>query len=140
MTSTNVDQGLVAVAASLSDAWNAADSRAFASAFTADADFVNIYAMRAVGRDEIAGLHQMIFDTVYRGSDNRFTVDKIRRLSDDVAAALITAELNVPQGPMAGVVRTVATAVFVRDGEAWKIAMFQNTREQAPPPLPPPAR
>lgn len=140
MTSTNFDQGLLTVAASLTHAWNASDSQAFASAFTADADFVNIYAMRAVGRDEIAGLHKMIFDTVYRGSDNRFTLDKIRRLSDDAVAAIITSELNVPQGPMAGIVRAVATAVFVRDGEAWKIAMFQNTREQTPPPLDPPPK
>jgi uncharacterized protein (TIGR02246 family) len=139
MTPTQSDQDVHAVAATLTDAWNAHDAKTFASAFTADADFVNIYAMHVVGRADIARLHQMIFDTVYRGSSGRFAVEKMRSVGEDVLVAHIKAELNVPQGPSAGTVPTLATAVLVRDDGNWKIASFQNTREQAPPPLDPPA-
>ena len=125
------------IAAALTEAWNAADGAAFARQFTEDADFVNIFAMHGVGRDEIARAHQMIFDGVYRGSVNRFTVTKVRPLGPDAMVAFIRAELNVPEGPMAGDLRALASAVVVRENGGWKIASFQNTREQAPPELGP---
>ncbi|HEY0383421.1 MAG TPA: SgcJ/EcaC family oxidoreductase, partial [Candidatus Elarobacter sp.] len=70
------------IAAALTTAWNAADATAFSAQFTADADFVNIYAMHGVGRDAIAQGHRAIFDTIYKGSVNLFTVDKVRPLND----------------------------------------------------------
>jgi uncharacterized protein (TIGR02246 family) len=121
------------IAAALTAAWNDADGAAFAREFTDDADFVNIYAMHGTGRDAIAQGHQAIFDGVYRGSRNRFTVAKIRNLGDDVVLAHIKAELSIPQGPMAGDLHALATAVLVRDSAGWKITAFHNTREQAPP-------
>jgi uncharacterized protein (TIGR02246 family) len=121
-----------AIALALTDAWNAADGAAFALQFTDDADFVNIYAMHGVGRAEIARNHQMIFDGPYRGSVNRFTVTKVRPIGADAAVALIQSELDVPRGPMQGAHRTLASAVVVRDGDGWKIALFHNTREGAP--------
>ncbi|MEA2718906.1 MAG: hypothetical protein QOJ39_770 [Candidatus Eremiobacteraeota bacterium] len=124
-----------AIAAALTEAWNAADGEAFARQFTEDADFVNIFAMHAVGRDAIAHGHQMILDGVYRGSVNEFTVTKVRGVRDDVMIAFVKAKLDVPQGPMAGALHALASAVLVREGDGWKIASFHNTREQAPPPL-----
>lgn len=121
------------IAAALTTAWNTADAKAFAAQFTADADFVNIFAMHGVGRDAIAQGHQTIFDTIYKGSTNRFTVKAVRRLNDDIAIAHISARLQVPSGPLAGELAALATAVLVRDGDAWRIVAFHNTREQAPP-------
>jgi len=118
-----------AVAAALTTAWNAADGAAFAREFTDDADFVNIFAMHGVGREAIAEAHQMIFDTIYRGSRNAFSVEAVRSLRDDVALAHIRALLEIPEGPMQGELRALATAVMVREGEAWKIAAFHNTKE-----------
>jgi uncharacterized protein (TIGR02246 family) len=139
-TTAPADRAAVeAIADELTAAWNAADGAAFARPFTADADFVNIYAMHGVGRDAIAAAHQAIFDTVYRGSRNTFTVEKIRRLGDDTMLVHIKAELHVPQGPMSGDLRALASAVLVRDGAGWSITAFHNTREQAPP-GPPAAR
>jgi hypothetical protein len=40
------------------------------------------------------------------------------------------ADLRVPDGPLAGEIRTLASAVFVRDDVGWLIASFHNTREQ----------
>ncbi|MEA2787030.1 MAG: hypothetical protein QOF71_3134 [Candidatus Eremiobacteraeota bacterium] len=121
------------ITAALTTAWNTADGKAFAAQFTADADFVNIFAMHGVGRAAIAQAHQTIFDTIYKGSTNLFTVKAIRQLNDDVAIAHISARLKIPSGPMAGELAALATAVLVREGDAWRIVAFHNTREQAPP-------
>jgi uncharacterized protein (TIGR02246 family) len=121
------------IAAALTVAWNAADGAAFAREFAADADFVNIFAMHVVGREEIAKIHQTIFDTIYKGSRNTFTVEEVRALCDHAAIAHIRAHLDVPSGPMAGDVVTLATAVLAREGHGWHIDAFQNTRVQAPP-------
>jgi uncharacterized protein (TIGR02246 family) len=128
-----VRSGLDRVATSLSDAWNAGDATAFARCFTTDADFVNIFALHVVGREAVAKQHQLIFDTIYRGSRNTFSVIDARALADDVALAHVAADLRVPDGPLAGEVKTLASAVFVRDGAGWLITSFHNTREQVPP-------
>ncbi len=119
---------------SLTSAWNAGNGAAFARSFAPDADFVNIYGRHVVGRDAVAGMHQTIFDGIYRGSRVVFTVTKARSLGAGVA--LVDARLDVPQGPMAGEMHTLATAVLVREGSGWSIASFHNTREQAPPSVP----
>jgi uncharacterized protein (TIGR02246 family) len=124
------------VAASLTIAWNAGDSTAFSQCFTDEADFVNIFAAHLVGSEAIAKQHQFIFEGVYKGSRNLFTVTKARALSDGIVLAQVQSKLSVPQGPMAGEVRTLATAVLVREPAGWRITSFQNTREQ-PFPGPP---
>jgi uncharacterized protein (TIGR02246 family) len=125
--------GLDRVARSLTDAWNAGDGTAFARCFTTDADFVNIFALHFVGREAVAKQHQLIFDSIYRGSRNAFTIVKARALADAVLLAHVAADLRVPDGPLAGEVRTLASAVFVRDAAGWLIASFHNTREEQPP-------
>ena len=130
---TTICDGADTIAAALTAAWNAGDGAAFAREFTADADFVNIFAMHVVGRDQIAKMHQTIFDTIYQGSEITFTVEDARALADRVALAHIRANLHVPGGPLAGEIVTLATAVLVRNGDRWLIDAFQNTRTQTPP-------
>jgi uncharacterized protein (TIGR02246 family) len=120
------------VAESLTDAWNAGDGVAFARCFTTDTDFVNIFALHVVGREAVAKQHQFIFDSIYRGSRNAFSILKARALTDAVVLAHIAADLRVPDGPLAGEIKTLASAVFVRDDIGWLIASFHNTREQQP--------
>ena len=121
------------IAAALTAAWNAADGEAFAAQFAGDADFVNIFGMHVVGRDEIEKLHQTIFDTIYQGSHNAFTVEEVRALGDHAGIAHIRAHLHVPSGQLAGEIATLATVVLTREGHAWQIVAFQNTRVQTPP-------
>ena len=130
---TTIRVGADTIAAALTAAWNAGDSAAFAREFTSDADFVNIFAMHFTGRDAIAKAHQFIFDGFYRGSRNAFSVVKTRAFGSDAIVAHIAADLQIPQGPMAGSLRSLATAVLVRGASGWSIVSFHNTREQAPP-------
>ena len=130
---TNARTGAEAIAATLVAAWNAGDGKAFARAFTSDADFVNIFGTHVVGRDEVAQLHQQIFDTIYKGSRNVFTAEEVRTLCDHAAVAHIRAHLHVPSGPLTGEIATLGTAVIMREGHHWLIAAFQNTRVQPRP-------
>jgi uncharacterized protein (TIGR02246 family) len=124
----------------LEKAWNAGDAAAYASHFTDDADFVNIFGLQAKGRTAIVDGHHGIFTTVYKGSVNRLTATQARMLSDDVALVHMRAKLNVPAGPMAGTIEALPSAVLVRENGAWKIAAFHNTRIQELPFAPGQAR
>ncbi len=125
--------GLDRAAESLTDAWNAGDGAGFARCFTTDAHFVSIFASHIVGREAVAKQHQFIFDSIYRGSRNAFSILEARALADTVVLAHIAADLRVPDGPLAGEIKALASAVFVRDDADWLIASFHNTRKQEPP-------
>ena len=130
---TKIRAAAETIAAALATAWNAASGEDFAAQFAGDADFVNIFGMHVVGRDEIEKLHQTIFDTIYNGSHNAFTVEEVRPLGDHAGIVHVRAHLHVPSGSLAGDIITLATTVIVRDGHDWRISAFQNTRVQPPP-------
>ncbi len=66
------------IVAELEAAWNRKDSVAWAELFSEDADFIHILGGHFTGRDAIEQGHRKIFDTVYKGSTNKFEVEKIR--------------------------------------------------------------
>ena len=77
------------------DGWNAGDGEAFGAPFAEDADYIIVNGMHVSGRAAIAARHQQIFDTVYRGSHNTFTVEDIRFVRPDVAIARARARLHI---------------------------------------------
>jgi uncharacterized protein (TIGR02246 family) len=109
----------------LQAAWNRADGKAYGSAFTADADFVDIRGEHHRGRDAIAGGHQAIFDTVYKASTIAYQASDARLVAPDVIVAHGVATLETPAGILAGR-RVIHTMVFVRQKGAWQIAAFHN--------------
>jgi uncharacterized protein (TIGR02246 family) len=111
----------------LEDAWNAADGAAFGAPFAEDADFVTIRGEDHQGRAAIAGGHQGIFDTIYRGSAVTYTLLRARLLADDVVLAHASSALRVPSGPLAGEHNAVSTLALARGNGAWQIAAFHNT-------------
>ena len=121
------------IIADLEESWNAGEGTAFARHFTEDADFVNIYGFHGKGRQPIADAHERILSTVYKGSVNRYVLKQARMLAPDVALAHIRATLEVPIGPPSGTLEALPSAVFVREGGAWKIAAFHNTLIEEPP-------
>jgi uncharacterized protein (TIGR02246 family) len=111
----------------LQDAWNEADSHAFAAPFASDADFVNVYGMHARGRDAIQQGHDFILKGPYAGSTNRYTLESVRLLRPGVAVAHVHAALAIPGGPMAGEHQARYSMVLVETGGEWEIASFHNT-------------
>ncbi len=117
----------------LTNAWNAGNAEAFAAQFTTDADFVNIFATHVTGRDEIEQLLDQAFETIYKDSVNKFTVEEVRALGAHAVVVHLRTHIHVPTGPLQGEVRSLATAVFTPEGHDWQIAAYQNTRVETPP-------
>jgi uncharacterized protein (TIGR02246 family) len=127
-TMTSVDRSAIdALVQSLQAAWNAGDAAAFAAPFAEDADFVNIRAEHARGREAIAAGHAAIFRTIYAGSTTSQTLEAARLLNADLALAHVKSELNAPTGPMAGLHVARYSMVLARADGGWQIVAFHNT-------------
>jgi uncharacterized protein (TIGR02246 family) len=118
----------------LEAAWNAMDGPAFAAPFSADADFVNIRGEHSRGRTAIAAGHAAIFQTIYAGSTNHYTIDGARLLRPEVALVHVHSVLDAPTGPLAGRHGARFSLVLTKEGGGWEIAALHNTLEAAPGP------
>lgn len=117
-----------AIVAELADAWNAGDAARFAAPFALDAEQVNIFGARLIGRGEIADRHAHVFETIFRGSTNVLRVLDARYAGADVLLLRLDSVVSIPQGPMQGDLHTIASLVLCRTGPKWEIRLFHNTR------------
>lgn len=115
----------------LSEAWKTGDGSAFADWCTDDVDFINILGMHVHGRSAVAELHDRIFQGPYKDSTVRFTIENVRSIAPDSVLVIAPGQVDVPAGPVKGIVSTVASILLLRDGDRWKIASFHNTRREA---------
>jgi uncharacterized protein (TIGR02246 family) len=123
----NDEQPLRDIVRGLEDAWNRGDSVAWAEFFAEDADFIHILGGYFNGRTTIEQGHRAIFDTIYKGSTNKFTVKRVRFISSDVAIVFLMAELKVAREGLPPVVHARPTLVAERTPDGWRIMAFQNT-------------
>ena len=127
MSDTTTQSPAIEFYGGLERAWNAGDGRAYAADFAADCDFVDIRGARHHSAGAVAGGHQGIFDSIYRGSTVRYEVASVRQLADGVLLVQADAALQVPAGPLAGSSRAASTAVLVQDGGRWLALLMHNT-------------
>jgi uncharacterized protein (TIGR02246 family) len=114
--------------ATIQDAWNRGDGRAFGAAFGADTEFVDIRGIRHHGGpDQIGADHQGIFDSIYKGSVIRYDLERARMVGTDVILANGQATLDSPTGPLAGIHHSVITVVLTPHGDQWRAIAFHNT-------------
>jgi uncharacterized protein (TIGR02246 family) len=111
----------------MQEAWNEADGTGFGAPFADDADFVDIRGDHHAGRQVIAAGHQVILDTIYRGSRHEYEAVSARQLTDGVIYALGRSTLNAPEGPLAGESQARFSMVLMQEDDGWKIAAFHNT-------------
>lgn len=118
----------------LEDAWDNGDGADFAAACSADVDFIDLLGIYVQGRAAVEATHQTVLRGPYAGSTLRFSVERVRVLSDATIVAIVPGELRIPAGPAAGLVRTVATMLFVRRAGGWELASFHTTRRESTQP------
>jgi uncharacterized protein (TIGR02246 family) len=112
--------------------WNAASGATLAEAFADEADFINIMGLHGRGREVIAGGHDEILATIFRGTRMTAIVDSVRFLRPDVATVEATLSLQGADGqPFAGPFKapmhhTKAGYVATKEGDTWSIAVFRN--------------
>lgn len=115
----------------LENAWGRGDGASWAAKCSEDVDFVNLLGMYVKGRPAVIAMHEVIFRGPYLNSTLTLAIDHLRVLGDDKALAIVPGEVQIPAGPVAGVVRTIATMLFERVGDQWLVASFHNTKREA---------
>lgn len=107
--------------------WAAGDPAAYASVFTADADYVTFLGSHYTGRDVIASSYVPLFRRLLKGTRLLIDITDIRFLTADVA--LVHANASVIKGARRRNRRSarVNTSVAVRTDGRWQLAASQNT-------------
>lgn len=107
--------------------WAAGDPAAYASVFTADADYITFLGSHYTGRDAIAASYVPLFRRLLKGTRLLIDVTEVRFLTPDVA--LVHANASVVKGARRRNRRTarVNTSVAVRADGRWQLAASQNT-------------
>lgn len=121
------EQALREMVQQLEAAWNESDSVAWSKLFADDADFIHVLGGHFYGREAIEQGHRLIFDTVYKGSVNKFQVEKIRFAGADVAIVFVFATLKVNNPGMPPQLFARPTLIAQRRDGRWEILAFQNT-------------
>ena len=115
------------------DAWNYHGGKGFGDSFTEDADFVNIFGMNFIGRNEIEERHLKIIQTLFKGSFLEIQDVKLREAQPGLVIALVSWKLEGFRNPGSdmskpGVTRDgIFTQVFINRDKKWLITASQNT-------------
>jgi uncharacterized protein (TIGR02246 family) len=111
------------------DAWEAGDGAAFAAPFGDDAVFVGFDGSVMRGREQIASVHQELFDRWLKGSRLVEERTEIRFVAHEVAIVrTIGGTVMRGKGEPAPERDSIQTLVAVRQTGGWSFASFQNTR------------
>jgi len=125
--SDNPSDVATAIAKALEAAWNAADAQAFGEQLADYVDFVDIRGDYHRGKQTVVYGHAALFDSLFKGSTNRYDVLSARFLAPGLLSAQASATLNCPAGPMSGENHSTLTFVAREEDGAWKIEVFHNT-------------
>jgi uncharacterized protein (TIGR02246 family) len=120
--------------------WNAHDARAYASAFSDDAEVVNSLGWRWTGRGETERMIGDGFKLVYAQSRLQTTVVTIRALSPQLMSVVLKWSMTdarapdggAPLGPQNG----FESQLLQRGEGGWQILSQQDTVTLSPPALP----
>lgn len=130
------EESIRAMAGEWKRSWNAHDMCALASLFTADADFVSVFASHWRGRDEIAAAHEARHARRFRASRWHNQTVTVAGLSNDVALAHVDWTRrgdHDPEDIPVGAVHGTFTWVLLRQQSGqWRIRAAQNTNALAP--------
>src|SRR5262245_34200072 len=109
------EQSLRNLVQQLQDAWNAADSNAFAAPFAENCAFIHIYGGQLDSRAAVEEAHRVIWNGIYKGSRNRYTVQSIRFLGSDAAIVLLEAGLQFQEQGQASEINARPTLVAAKE-------------------------
>lgn len=127
MTGSDLQREALAQYEALLRAWNARNPHGFAAAFTADGSSIGFDGSAMNGRDEILSIVRRIFDD-HPTPSYVAKVREVRELSGGavlIRAVAGMAPATVPK--LNPALNAVQTAVLVREGDALRVALFQNT-------------
>lgn len=110
-------------------AWNRHDATALSLPFHPDADFTNVFGMRATGREAVQEFHAPIFETMFRDSHLEIHDIAIRMLRPDVAMVDVLWTMSGATGPTGDPWperRGLMDLICTREASTWGIAVMHN--------------
>lgn len=127
------DAEITWLVATMEEGWAKKEGALFAQPFAENSDYVIINGMHLKGRMAIANGHQHIFDTFYKGTRIKTTMEGIRYLKPDVAIAHFRSNLTgtINGKAVDGIGRITLT--LMKEAGKWEIQAFQNTSIEAQP-------
>jgi uncharacterized protein (TIGR02246 family) len=124
----------------LQDAWNRRDADTWAAAFDPDSDHLNLTGLLFEGRQMNRDRHAEIFAGMFKNSDLRHGVRRLRFLNPDIAVVDLDSEMRISgplppvfaklteaKGENEAVLRTRMRHVMVKRPYGWQIVASQNT-------------
>jgi len=115
----------------ITDGWNLGSGKAFAVAYTEDADYVGFDGTHLEGREEIAMSHQQLFDSFAKGSRLAGKIANVRFLTPEVAIVnAVGGVVMAWQSDFEPEETYTQTMVAMKRNGSWRITLFQNTRAQ----------
>jgi len=122
-------QDIQALLDNMAKTWNLHDAAAFSMAFSEDADFTNVDAMSAYGRDSIEKFHKKTFASWFKKSSLKITGKKIRYITGDIIEVDAWWEMTGAQAPNGRDIplsKGLINLVMTRSGEKWLILIMHN--------------
>jgi uncharacterized protein (TIGR02246 family) len=111
------------------EAWGAGDGEGFAAPFSDDALFIGFDGSVMRGREQIASMHQEVFDRWMKGTRLVEERTEVRFVARDVAIVhAVGGTLMRGKSEPTPERDSIQTLVVVRDAGGWSFASFQNTR------------
>jgi len=114
----------------LETGWNTKSGATFAKPFAEDADYVVINGNYIKGRAVIESQHQRIFDTIFKDTTLKLTVQQIRFLRPDVAVVHVKGNRGSSNSDL--IQDAMLTLFMTKEKQGWTIAAFQNTAIASP--------
>lgn len=132
------ESALRALLAQMVEAWNRGDSAGLAAAFTADGELVAGDGTLTSGRQEIERYFAGLLARLPKGTRFTAPITGVRLVARDAALVSSGGGFLLPGETEVGPERRgLQFLVAVRDGGAWRAALFQRTRIPPPPPASP---
>ena len=102
-------------------AWNRNDIESYDSAFSEDADFVDVAGRLFHGRDQIAAEHSRELEGQLKGTQLELEQMTVRFLRDGIAV------VHIDTSSRPGNRRVAMTLVIAKENGAWRISAGQGT-------------
>ena len=113
------------------DGWNSGNGKAFAAPYTEDSDYIGFDGTYLKGREEIASLHQMLFDKFVKGSRLVGKIRRIRFLTSNIAIVVaVGGTVMAGQSDIDPERNSIHMLVAIKQNGKWRFTAFQNSRAQ----------